>query len=94
MLTMFREAPATDGTPGPYSWRRVASAILLFSAVGLFTVALLVTRGSIAATVPGWVLMVPGGACLAGAILMPILTTVEGIQELIQAARGKSGAAS
>jgi hypothetical protein len=88
MFSMLREAP-TDGKPGPLSFRRCASAFLLLAAVALFALGLELAK-SIPSGVPGWVVIVPGALCLAGAILMPILTTVEGIVSLIQAARGAS----
>jgi hypothetical protein len=85
-LSALREAPV-DGKPGPFSFRRCASVYLLAAAVALFVLGL-ETAKTLPASVPGWVVLVPGALCLGGAILMPILTTIADVVQFVQAARG------
>jgi hypothetical protein len=82
MFSMLREAPGADGKPGPLSYRRCASAVLLLAALPAFFLGLKALPTLPAAT-PGWVVFIPGALCLGGAILMPILTTVSDIKTLV-----------
>jgi hypothetical protein len=86
MFSMLREAPV-DGKPGPLSFRRCASAVLIPGALVLFGLGLKVAQ-ALPSGVPAWVVIVPGALCLGAAILMPILTTIEGVVQIIQAVRG------
>jgi hypothetical protein len=87
MFSMLREAPLPDGKPGPLSFRRCAAALLIPAAVALFGLGLEAAR-TLPPGVPGWIVIVPGALCLGSAILMPILTTIEGVVQIIQAVRG------
>jgi hypothetical protein len=88
-FSIFREAPLPDGTPGPVSYRRVASAVLLAAALALFSAALVVVQ-RIPSSVPGWVVFLPGALCLGVGALMPILTTISDVQAIIHALNGKT----
>jgi len=85
-LSMFREAPLPDGKPGPVSWRRVSSAILLVAALLLFYAALRIVP--LMSEAP-WAAFIPGALCLGFAALMPILTTIGDVQALIHSIKGK-----
>jgi hypothetical protein len=87
-LSVFREAPLPDGTPGPVSFRRVSSAVLLVAALALFGAALdVVQRITLTAA---WVVFIPGALCLGVGALMPILTTISDVQAIIHAVVGKT----
>jgi heme/copper-type cytochrome/quinol oxidase subunit 1 len=86
MTTMFREAPETDKNgnkiEGPVSARRVLAFVFALASVALFVAALF------NAPQYGWVVYVPGGACLAGSLLLLFFTTITDVQSLIAAWKG------
>lgn len=85
-MSIFRETPLPDGKPGPVSWRRVASAILLAAAIALFVQAL--ALAPLMASAP-WAVFIPGALCLIVSALMPILTTIADVKAIIHAVKGK-----
>jgi hypothetical protein len=63
MLSFLREADKSDGGPGPLSARRIAAFVLIFAALPLFYFALKFSSN-------GWIVFLPGGMCLAAAIVL------------------------
>jgi hypothetical protein len=86
MTSIFREAPETDKDgnqiPGPVSMRRVLACFFAIASVPLFIVAILF------ASEHGWPVYIPGGACLAAAIILLFFTSMTDWQIAIAAWRG------
>jgi hypothetical protein len=76
MFSMFREEGKEDGKPGPVSMRRVLAFLLTVAAIGLFVGAFFFASN-------GWVVFIPGGACLIAALAFLILTTVTDVQSVV-----------
>jgi NO-binding membrane sensor protein with MHYT domain len=85
MTSMFREAPepGKDGNPvkGPFSMRRVLAFVLAVASLPLFVVAILFSSQN------GWAVYIPGGACLATAIILMFFTSMNDWQVAIAAWR-------
>jgi hypothetical protein len=79
MFSFLREADKSDGSPGPLSARRIVAFILIFAALPLFYFALKYSSN-------GWFVFLPGGMCLAAAIILLFFTTWADIKEIITAA--------
>lgn len=86
-MSMLRESPGIDGTPGPVSLRRVLSLSFGGAAVGLFALGLL---RPLPAGAPAWAIALPGALCLAASVALLVCTTVGDIVAIIQAARGRT----
>jgi hypothetical protein len=69
MFSMFREESKEDGKPGAVSMWRVLAFILAVAAIGLF-------MGAFFFATNGWIVFIPGAACLIAASAFLILTTV------------------
>lgn len=80
MFTMFREAPAPDGRPGPVSMRRVLAALFALAAIGL-------GWGAIPHAAAGWWVFLPSLACVAATLFLLFFTTWADVTGLVSAAR-------
>ena len=76
-MSMFREAPAIDGTPGPVSMRRVLAAFFSLAAVALGAVAI---PGA-----PGWYVFIPSALCVVAALLLMFFTTWSDVAAIVAA---------
>jgi hypothetical protein len=76
MFTMFREESKEEGKPGPVSMRRVLAFLLAVAAIGLFIGAFFFASN-------GWIVFIPGVACLVAALAFLILTTVTDVQSIV-----------
>ncbi len=92
--TWLREANDANGNPGPFSFRRVEAFILLLASLGFFVFGLLLIKDIAVLLksipdikIPIWLVFIPGGACLLGAIVLPILTTIADLASLVQAVK-------
>lgn len=78
-MSIFREAPLHDGTPGPVSLRRVLAAFFAVLGVILFFWALRDPEA--------WFVFLPGGMCVAASLLLLFFTTWADVASVISAAR-------
>lgn len=78
-LSIFREAPLPDGTPGPVSLRRVLAAFFASCAVVLFFRAL--------QTPVGWYVFIPGAVCVLSCLLLLFFTTWADVAAVVTAAK-------
>jgi hypothetical protein len=87
MTSMFREGTEKDKDgniiPGPLSMRRALACLMAAAAVALFT-------GGLFFSANGWVVFIPGIACLLASLSFLILTTVGDVQEIIASWKGLS----
>jgi ABC-type polysaccharide/polyol phosphate export permease len=90
VFSFLREAPGTDGAPGPLSMRRISAAACFLTAIvtGIFAiVAILGFIGSNPNTGIDWKafipLFIPCLAFLIGGILLLLFTTWTDIKELV-----------
>ena len=87
MLSIFREGSEKDektgeAVPGPVSMRRVLAFLLVLAAIGLFA-------GGFFFSTAGWVVFIPGSACLAGALLLLFFTTWGDVAMIAAAWKGQ-----
>jgi len=91
-LSMFREANNEDGSPGPFSMRRVSAALCLLSAVGaaVFALIIILKAATGASPIPDWKVFVPVFipciGFLLGSIILLFFTTWEDIKGIVSAA--------
>jgi hypothetical protein len=95
LSSAVREEPQKDGTPGPYSFRRLGALYLFLLAPAVLVGSAFLAKSVLPKEAPPlvWIAMIlgPFALCLILGALMPILTTSESIRGLIAAARGSSG---
>jgi uncharacterized membrane protein len=80
IFTMFREA-SENGQPGPVSMRRVLAAIFAAAAIVLFVLAFKYSS-------VGWVVFIPGIACLAAVLLLLFFTTWGDVSQILSVIKG------
>ena len=90
-LSALREATLPDGTPGPFSFRRLLAVGLAPASIVLFVLGIRVLP-TLPESVPAWAAMLPGALCLVATLVLAICTTVGDIVAIIQAARGAAAA--
>lgn len=81
MISALREAPLPDGTPGPFSMRRIGALVLYMTGTGAGTTAILCKQG--------WeVVGVAFGVPYLFATLLLLFTTWADIKALVAAYKG------
>lgn len=80
MLSVFREAPSSDGKPGPVSVRRVLAAYFAALAAALFVLAFRYASA-------GWWVFIPGAVCIAAVLLLLFFTTWADVASVARAVK-------
>jgi hypothetical protein len=87
-FSWLREAPTSEGTPGPFSFRRCLAALIFAPASVALFVAGIVVMPRLPSGFPAWAAVLPGALCLLAVLVLAICTTVGDIVAIINAARG------
>jgi peptidoglycan/LPS O-acetylase OafA/YrhL len=97
MFSFLREADKENGSPGPFSMRRLAASLCLLSAIGAAIFALMIISKALTVAsntaISDWKVyfpvFIPCLAFLVGCILLLFFTTWEDIKGLVSAVAKK-----
>jgi hypothetical protein len=81
ICSFLRESDSADGTPGPFSFRRIAAMFFALSCVPLFVLGIMAKSTQ-------WFVFIPGALCVVAVLLLCFFTTWGDVAAIISAAKG------